>query len=136
MRWAVLREGERLMTVRPKLPVLRLTESAAAQVKRIMEATETPIAGLRVGIKKGGCAGMSYTVDYATEIRPGDEVVEQGGARVVVDSGAIMFLLGAEMDYRTDKLSAQFVFSNPNETAACGCGESVSLKPAESCAAA
>jgi iron-sulfur cluster assembly protein len=120
-----------LMTVRPKMPVLRLTESAAAQVRRIMEATETPIAGLRVGIKKGGCAGMSYTVDYATEIEPGEEGVERDGARVVIDPGAIMFLLGAEMDYRTDKLSAQFVFNNPNETAACGCGESVSLKPAE-----
>ncbi|NJL50553.1 MAG: iron-sulfur cluster assembly accessory protein [Blastochloris sp.] len=120
-----------LMTVRPKMPILRLTESAAAQVKQIMEATETPIKGLRVGIKNGGCAGMSYIIDYATEIKPGDEVVERDGARVVVDRGTILFLLGTEMDFRTDKLSAQFVFNNPNQTAACGCGESVSLKPAE-----
>ncbi|BBF93240.1 HesB/IscA family protein [Blastochloris tepida] len=124
------------MNVRPRLPVLRLTDRAAAQVRNIVEAAETPVAGLRVGVKQGGCAGMSYTVDYATEIRPGDEVVEQGGVKVVVDPSAIMFLLGAEMDYKTDKLSAQFVFNNPNETASCGCGESVSLKPAEERSAA
>ncbi|ALK08935.1 HesB/IscA family protein [Blastochloris viridis] len=124
------------MTVRPKMQVLRLTDSAAAQVRQLMDATETPIVGLRVGVKKGGCAGMAYTVDYATEVRPGEEVVEQGGAKVVIEPGAIMFLLGAEMDYRTEKLSAQFVFNNPNETASCGCGESVALAPAEGAVAA
>ncbi|KAA5601699.1 HesB/IscA family protein [Blastochloris sulfoviridis] len=119
------------MNVRPRLPVLRLTDRAVAQVRNIVEAAETPVIGLRVGVKQGGCAGMSYTVDYATEVRPGDEMVEQEGVSVLVDPSAIMFLLGAEMDYKTDKLSAQFVFNNPNETASCGCGESVSLKPAE-----
>ncbi|NJO54312.1 MAG: iron-sulfur cluster assembly accessory protein [Bacteroidales bacterium] len=119
------------MNAHPRLPILRLTDRAVAQVRNIMEATEMPVVGLRVGVKQGGCAGMAYTVDYATEVRPGDEVVEQAGVKVLVDPGAIMFLLGAEMDYMTDKLSAQFVFNNPNQTASCGCGESVSLKPAE-----
>jgi iron-sulfur cluster assembly protein len=88
------------------------------------------VAGLRVGVTKGGCAGMTYKVEYAETVKPGDEVVEEKGVRVVVDPGAVLFLLGTEMDYRVDKLSAQFVFRNPNEVSACGCGESVSLAPA------
>jgi iron-sulfur cluster assembly protein len=86
--------------------------------------------GLRVGVKKGGCAGMSYQVEYADSLMPGDEVVEDKGVRVLVDPTAVLFLLGTEMDYKVDKLSAQFVFKNPNEVSACGCGESVSLAPA------
>ena len=89
-------------------------------------------AGLRIGVKKGGCAGMEYTMEWAAEQRPFDEVVEQHGAKVLIDPKAVMYLLGTEMDYRVEKLSSQFVFSNPNQTSACGCGESVNLAPAAS----
>ena len=85
---------------------------------------------LRIGVKKGGCAGMEYTMEWAAEQTPFDEVVEQDGARVLIDPKAVMYLLGTEMDYRTEKLSSQFVFNNPNQTGACGCGESVNLAPA------
>lgn len=121
------------MTARPARPkpgVLRLTDRAAARVRELVEAGGAGAIGLRVGIKKGGCAGMSYTIDYAEAVKPGDEVVEADGAKVVVEAGAVMFLLGTTMDFKTDALSAQFVFLNPNETASCGCGESVSLTPA------
>jgi iron-sulfur cluster assembly protein len=87
-------------------------------------------AGVRIGVKKGGCAGMEYTMEWAGEPQPHDEVVEHNGARVLIDPKAVMYLLGAEMDYRVDKLAAQFVFSNPNQSSACGCGESVNLTPA------
>lgn len=120
-----------MTTPRPKLQVMRLTDAAAARVRDLVAKAPRPIAGVRVGVTKGGCAGMSYTVDYADEMQPGDEVVEDKGARVLISPGAVLFLLGSEMDYKVDKLAAQFVFKNPNETAACGCGESVSLKPAE-----
>jgi iron-sulfur cluster assembly protein len=85
---------------------------------------------VRVGVKNGGCAGMAYTMEYADQVKPADEVVEDKGVRVLIDPKAVLFLLGTEMDYKTDKLSAQFVFNNPNQTSACGCGESVQLKPA------
>ena len=88
-------------------------------------------SGLRVGIKNGGCAGQSYTVDYASEILPSDEVVEDKGLKILVDPKAVLFLLGTEMDFKTDKMSASFVFNNPNQTSACGCGESVQLTPAQ-----
>ena len=88
------------------------------------------VAGLRIGIKKGGCAGMEYTMEWAAAQAPFDEVVEQNGAKVLIDPKAVMYLLGSEMDYRTEKLSSQFVFNNPNQTSACGCGESVNLAPA------
>ena len=87
-------------------------------------------AGLRIGVKKGGCAGMEYTMEWAAEQKPLDEVVEQHGAKVLIDPKAVMYLLGTEMDYRTEKLSSQFVFTNPNQTGACGCGELVNLAPA------
>jgi len=110
---------------------MRLTDAAAARVRDILAKAERPAVGLRVGITKGGCAGMTYKVEYAENIKPGDEVIEDKGVRVIVDPSAVLFLLGTEMDYKVDKLSAQFVFKNPNETSACGCGESVQLTPAD-----
>ncbi|PSC05838.1 Fe-S cluster assembly scaffold SufA [Alsobacter soli] len=114
----------------PKLKVMNLTDAAAARVKEIIENSETPIVGVRVGVRNGGCAGMSYTIEYADSIRPGDEVVEDKGVTVLVDPKAVLFLLGTVMDFRVTKLSSQFVFENPNQTSACGCGESVALTPA------
>jgi iron-sulfur cluster assembly protein len=117
-----------MATARPRPQVMRLTEAAAARIKEIMAGKS--YAGLRVGVKNGGCAGMSYTMEYADSANPTDEVVEDKGVRILIDPKAVLFLLGTEMDYRTDKLSAQFVFNNPNQTSACGCGESVQLTPA------
>ncbi|MFL5108731.1 MAG: HesB/IscA family protein [Xanthobacteraceae bacterium] len=119
------------MAVRPSPQVMRLTDAAAARVRDILANADRPVVGVRVGGTKGGCAGMTYKIEYADAVKPGDEVVEREGARVLVDPAAVLFLLGTEMDYRTDKLSAQFVFKNPNETSACGCGESVQLTPAD-----
>ena len=107
-----------------------LTDAAAIRVQEIMaDAGQSPF-GLRVGVKNGGCAGMSYTMELADSPHPHDEVVEDKGVRILIDPKAILFLLGTRMDYRTDKLSAQFVFDNPNQTSACGCGESVAITPA------
>ncbi len=117
--------------MRPKLQVMSLTDAAASRIRDILAKAEGPVAGLRVGITKGGCAGMSYKVEFADGVKPGDEVVEDKGVRVLIDPTAVLFLLGTEMDYKTDKLSAQFVFNNPNQTSACGCGESVELKAAD-----
>jgi iron-sulfur cluster assembly protein len=117
---------------RPRPQVMRLTDAAAARVKELSGRADSEIIGLRVGVKNGGCAGMSYTVEYAHDIRPSDEVVEDKGVRILVDPKAVLFLLGTEMDFKTDKLSAQFIFNNPNQTGACGCGESVQLTPAKS----
>ncbi len=100
------------------------------RLKDVMARAEKPVAGVRVGVKNGGCAGMEYTMEYAEEVRPTDEVVEDKGVKIMVDPKAVLFLLGTEMDYKTEKLSAQFVFKNPNQTSACGCGESVQLTPA------
>ncbi len=119
-----------MATARPRPQVMRLTEAAAARIKDLMANTDRPIAGLRVGVKNGGCAGMSYTMDYAETVNPSDEVVEDKGVRILVDPKAVLFLLGTEMDFKVDKLSSQFVFNNPNQTSACGCGESVALTPA------
>jgi iron-sulfur cluster assembly protein len=109
---------------------MHLTPRAAERVKAILASKGEPGGALRVGIKKGGCAGMEYTVEWAAAASPHDEVVEADGARVLVDPKAVMYLLGTEMDYKADKLSAQFVFSNPNQKGSCGCGESVTLEPA------
>lgn len=114
---------------RPKPQVIRLTDAAATRIKEILERAERPIAGVRVGVKNGGCAGMSYTMEYADAVDPRDEVVEDKGVRLLIDQKAILFLLGTEMDFKTSKLSAGFVFSNPNQTGACGCGESVAITP-------
>ncbi len=119
-----------MAVARPRPQVVRLTEAAAERIKAVMAKADRPIAAVRVGVKNGGCAGMSYTMEYAEKVDPLDEVVEDRGVRILIDPKAVLFLLGTEMDYKTDKLSAQFVFNNPNQTAACGCGESVQLEPA------
>ncbi|WP_407529516.1 Fe-S cluster assembly scaffold SufA [Methylobacterium oryzisoli] len=109
--------------------VMSLTDAAADRIKRIIAEAEQPIAGVRVGVKNGGCAGMSYTMEYAEERRPGEDVVEDRGVRVFIDPKAVLFLLGTQMDFQTSKLASQFVFNNPNQTSACGCGESVAITP-------
>ena len=119
-----------MATPRPRPQVIRLTDAAAARIKYVMANAAEPVVGVRVGVKNGGCAGMSYTMEYAHQIEKADEVVEEKGVRVLIDPKAVLFLLGTEMDYKREKLSAQFVFNNPNQTSACGCGESVQLKPA------
>lgn len=116
---------------RPRPQVMRLTDAAAERIRELTERSDSPIAGLRVGIKNGGCAGMSYTVEYANEVRPNDEVVEDKGVKVLVDPKAVLFLLGTEMDFKVDRMAATFVFNNPNQTSACGCGESVAITPAK-----
>lgn len=119
------------MGVRPKMNVISLTDAAAARLQDIMANADKPLYGLRVGVKNGGCAGMSYTMDMADAPAPGDEIVEDKGVRVLVDPKAVLFLLGTQMDFQTSKLSSGFVFNNPNQTSACGCGESVAITPAK-----
>jgi iron-sulfur cluster assembly protein len=114
---------------RPK--AIKLSQAAAARIRDIMANTDGKVQGVRVGVTNGGCAGMSYTMDYADAPLPYEEVVEDQGVKVFIDPKAIMFLIGTEMDFVREKLGARFVFNNPNQTAACGCGESVTLKPAE-----
>jgi iron-sulfur cluster assembly protein len=116
-----------MTSARPRPQVMRLTDAAATRLKEIMAQNERPSAALRVGVKNGGCAGMSYTMEIAEAPDPKDEVVVDKGVRILIDPKAVLFLLGTEMDYRTEKLSAQFVFNNPNQASACGCGESVQL---------
>jgi iron-sulfur cluster assembly protein len=115
----------------PSFKVLTLTDAAADRVKDIMAKADRPIAGVRVGVKNGGCAGMSYTMEYAEAGKPGEDVVEDKGVKVFVDAKAVLFLLGTQMDFQTTKLASQFVFNNPNQTSACGCGESVAITPAK-----
>ncbi len=115
---------------RPRPKVVSLTEAAAARVREILAKADKPYIGLRVGVKNGGCAGMEYVVDYAEEAQPLDEVVEDKGVTVLVDPAAVLFLLGSEIDYEIGRLSSKFVFNNPNQTDACGCGESVTISPA------
>jgi iron-sulfur cluster assembly protein len=115
---------------RPRPQVIKLTDAAAERIKYVMANATSEIVGVRVGVKNGGCAGMTYTMEYADKVAPSDELVEDKGVRVLIDPKAVLFLIGTEMDYKTDKLSAQFVFNNPNQTSACGCGESVQLRPA------
>jgi len=120
-----------MATPRPRPQVMRLTEAAAFRIKDVMARADKPVAGIRVGVKNGGCAGMEYTMEYANSVNPTDEVVEDKGVKILIDPKAVLFLLGTEMDFKADKLSAQFVFNNPNQTSACGCGESVQLTPAK-----
>ena len=120
-----------MATARPKSQVMRLTEAAASRIKSVMEQAGKPVAGVRVGVKNVGCAGMEYTMENADAVNPTDEIVEDKGVKLLIDPKAVLFLLGTEMDYKTEKLSAQFVFNNPNQTSACGCGESVQLTPAK-----
>jgi len=123
---AVLKPARR---ERPK-PV-RLSDAAASRIREIMAGADGRYQGVRVGVTNGGCAGMSYTMDYAEKVEPLDEVVEDKGVRIFIEPKAILFLIGTEMDFVREKLGARFVFNNPNQTAACGCGESVSIAPAK-----
>jgi iron-sulfur cluster assembly protein len=111
---------------------MTLSDAAAARIRDIMAKAEKPAAGLRVGVKNGGCAGMEYTIEWAPEQKPFDEVVEDNGVKLLIDAKAVLFLLGTEMDYKVEKLKSGFTFRNPNQTSACGCGESVSITPAKS----
>ena len=118
----------------PGLKVVSLSDAAAARIREIMaqsanDDTGAPVLGLRVGVKKGGCAGMEYTFEIARAVNKGDEVVTDKDATVVVDAKAVLFLLGTELDFKTDRFSSTFVFNNPNQVSACGCGESVEIKP-------
>jgi iron-sulfur cluster assembly protein len=109
---------------------MALTEAAAERLRQIMANGERSVAGLRIGVKSGGCAGMEYTMQWADAQSPLDEVVEEKGVRVLIDPKAVLFLLGTTMDFKVEPLRSGFVFDNPNQTSACGCGESVQLKPA------
>ena len=116
---------------RPRPKVVTLTDAAAERVREIMDRAEKPYAGLRVGVKNGGCAGQEYVLEYADSADPMDEVVEDKGVTILIEPKAILFLIGSQIDYETSRLSAKFVFHNPNETDACGCGESVTIVPAD-----
>ena len=104
--------------------VIKLSDNAANRIKEIMSKADNTAIGVRVGVKSGGCAGMSYMMEYAKEAKKNEEVIEDKGVKVFIDANAVMYLLGTEMDYKKDKFSSQFVFINPNETERCGCGES------------
>lgn len=116
---------------RPKPKVLTMTDAAVNRVRSLMAAKGPDIAGLKIGVKKGGCAGMEYTMNWATSIDKKDEVIEVDGARILIDPQAVLYLLGSEMDFKTDAFSSQFVFNNPNQKGQCGCGESVQLEPVD-----
>ncbi|ODR97861.1 Fe-S cluster assembly scaffold SufA [Methyloceanibacter marginalis] len=118
------------MNTRPRPQAMRLTEAAAERIRKLSAASGTEIDGVRIGVKNGGCAGMEYTMEYAQERGPHDEVVEDRGVRLLIDPTAVMFLLGTEMDYQVNEMRSGFVFNNPNQTSACGCGESVMLQAA------
>ena len=107
--------------------IIKLSDSAADRIKEIMSNADNFTIGVRVGVKSGGCAGMSYIMEYAKDIKPNEEVVEDKGVKVLIDPNAVMYLLGTEMDYKKEKFSSQFVFKNPNETERCGCGESFKI---------
>ena len=109
-------------------PIIKLSDNAALRIKEIMSNDQADSLGVRVSVKSGGCAGMSYVMEYAKEVNPNDELIEDKGVKVFVDSGAVMYLLGTEMDYKTEELSSSFVFNNPNETERCGCGESFKIE--------
>lgn len=118
------------MTARPRPSVISLTERAAERVRELIAGNEKLLIGVRVGVRNAGCAGMAYTLDPVETANPTDDLVEQHGVSVYVDPKAVLFLLGAKMDYEVTKLRSGFTFQNPNEVSSCGCGESVMLKPA------
>ncbi|MBK1866161.1 HesB/IscA family protein [Aestuariivirga sp. YIM B02566] len=120
-----------MATSRPRPKVMTLTDAAAERVKAIMARATKPVIALRLGVKNGGCAGMEYTLEWAEYKKPLDEVVEDNGVTIFIDPKAVLFLLGTQMDYQESMLKSGFIFNNPNQTSACGCGESVMLKPAE-----
>ena len=128
----IMSSGPTPRTRRARPKVLRLTDAAAARIHEILENSAGRYIGVRVGVKNGGCAGMSYTMDYAEAQNPLDEVIEDKGVRILIDPKAVMFLIGTEMDFARDRLASRFVFRNPNQTEACGCGESVVIRPATS----
>ena len=107
--------------------ILTLSQKAADRIKEIMSKDENNSIGLRVGVKSGGCAGMSYVMEYTKEINPNDEIIEDKGVKVFIDQSAVIYLLGTEMDYKKEQFSSSFVFKNPNETERCGCGESFKI---------
>ena len=107
--------------------VITLSDRAAERVKEIMSQSKETVIGVRVGVASGGCAGMSYVMEYAKKANPNDEIIEDKGVKVLIDPKAIMYLLGTEMDYKKEELSSTFVFKNPNETERCGCGESFKI---------
>ena len=119
------------MTIQTRSQVMRLTEAAAERLRALAASAGKDMAGVRIGVKNGGCAGMEYTMSYAAERGAHDELIEDKGVKLLIDPTAVMFLLGTEMDYCTDQMRSGFVFNNPNQTSACGCGESVALKPAD-----
>lgn len=110
--------------------VVSLTEAAAARARSLIESAGKPVAGLRLGVKNGGCAGMTYTMELADEFRPADEVVEDQGVKILIAAKDLMFLLGTQLDYEANKMQASFTFHNPNQTGACGCGVSVAITAA------
>jgi iron-sulfur cluster assembly protein len=118
------------MTLQTRPQLMSLTEAAAERLRALAAESGKGIEGVRIGVKNGGCAGMEYTMTYAQTRGPHDEVIEDKGVKLLIDPTAVMFLLGTEMDYKSDRMRSGFVFNNPNQTSACGCGESVSLKPA------
>ena len=105
-------------------PIIKLSDKAVNRIKEIMSKAENTAIGVRVGVKSGGCAGLSYIMEYASDKKPNEEIIEDKGVKVFIDPNAVMYLLGTEMDYKKEKFSSQFVFKNPNETERCGCGES------------
>ena len=107
--------------------IIKLSDNAANRIKEIMAQSKNSAIGVRVGVKSGGCAGMSYVMEYANETKPNEEIIEDKGVKVFIDPSAIIYLLGTEMDYKKEKFSSQFVFKNPNETERCGCGESFKI---------
>ena len=107
--------------------VIKLSDNAANRIKQIMSTADSSTIGVRVGVQSGGCAGLSYVMEYAKEVKPNEEVIEDKGVKVLIDPKAIMYLLGTEMDYKKEELSSTFVFKNPNETERCGCGESFKI---------
>ena len=108
-------------------PIIKLSDNAVVRIKEIMSTAEQKSLGLRISVKSGGCAGMSYVMEYAKEINPSDEIIEEKGVKVFVDAAAVMYLLGTEMDYKKEEFSSSFVFNNPNESERCGCGESFKI---------
>lgn len=116
------------MSRRPRPKIVTLTDAAATRVQEIIAKGDKPY--LRVGVVNGGCAGMEYQLDYADAPEQFDELVEDKGVRILVKADAVLFLLGSEIDYETTRLASRFVFRNPNQTDACGCGESVTIIPA------
>ncbi len=107
--------------------IITLSNNAAARIKEIMADADDNSIGVRVGVKSGGCAGMTYVMEYTKKANPNDELIEDKGVKVFIDSAAVMYLLGTEMDFKKEEFTSQFVFNNPNETERCGCGESFKI---------